>query len=541
MIEELIIKNGEKEIYGKLYCPEGDSKFPAVILSHGYNGAHSDFKRECEFFAKNGYIAYAYDFCGGSTRSKSSGKSTDMTIFTEKEDLLAVFDYISAMPETDTSRVYLFGASQGGLVTTLATEERTDKVKGVILYFPALNIPDDWRRNYASVDDIPNTNDFWGLKLGKNFFVSMHEFDTFENIGKFQNNVLIIHGDKDNIVPLSYSEKSITVYPNAALIVLPGEGHGYSAAGGQTAMEKALEFMQTDKLPETDTNREFNDVPREYLRKCETGGTLTKITYASNSYDTKNLELQKEALVYLPYGYDTDTKDYNVFYYMHGGGDNAEGFFGGVEGKTSLKNILDNMIANGDIEPLIVVTPTFYYEGTTEALTSVTAAAKLTQNFHHEFVNDLIPAIEGQFRAKSGREHRAFGGFSVGSEATWNIFAKCLKEVKYFLPMSGDCWAITVQGGNSRTKETVQYLIDAVKNSGVARNDYAVFACTGDKDIAYDAMNKMLTEMKKHPEYFDFATDFTGGNFVYCLAPGGVHANDYNSKYVFNALPHFFK
>lgn len=244
MTEELIIKNGEKDIYGKIYRPEGNGKFPAVILSHGYNGIHSDFTKECQYFAKNGYIAYAYDFCGGSTRSKSSGKSTDMTIFTEKEDLLAVFDYISAMPETDPAQVYLFGGSQGGLVTALATEERADKVKGVILYFPALNIPDDWRRNYPSVDAIPDVVDFWGLKLGKNFFVSMREFDTFKNIGNFQKNVLIIHGDKDNIVPLSCSEKAITIYPNAELLVLPGEGHGFSPAGVQTAMGKALEFMQ---------------------------------------------------------------------------------------------------------------------------------------------------------------------------------------------------------------------------------------------------------------------------------------------------------
>ena len=72
----------------------------------------------------------------------------------------------------------------------------------------------------------------------------MREFDTFKNIGGFQKNVLIIHGDKDNIVPLSCSEKAITIYPNAELIVLPSEGHGFSPAGGQTAMEKALEFMQ---------------------------------------------------------------------------------------------------------------------------------------------------------------------------------------------------------------------------------------------------------------------------------------------------------
>ncbi len=242
--QELIIQNGDKEIYGKLYLPESDTACPAIILSHGYNGAHNDFATDCNYFAANGYIAYAYDFCGGSTRSKSSGASTDMTIFTEKEDLLAVFDYISAMEQVDSERVFLMGGSQGGLVTTLATEERADKIKGVALYYPALNVPDDWRRNYPEVDTIPETTDFWGLTLGKNFFTSIHDFYTFENIGTYDKNILIIHGDNDQIVPLSYSQQAIELYPHAELIVLPGEGHGYSPAGSKTARESVLKFMQ---------------------------------------------------------------------------------------------------------------------------------------------------------------------------------------------------------------------------------------------------------------------------------------------------------
>ena len=243
-VEELIIKNGDKDVYGKIYFPKGEGKHPAVILSHGYNGANVDFVAECEYFASNGYIAYAYDFCGGSTRSQSSGKSTEMTIFTEKEDLLAVFDYIVAMQQVDAEKVFLFGGSQGGLVTTLATEERADKVKAMILYYPALSIPDNWRKTYPTTDMIPETNDFWGLMLGKIFFAAIHDFSTFENIGKYPGRVLIIHGDKDEIIPLSYSEKAVGVYDDAELVVLPGEGHGFTPDGGRVAMEKVLKFMQ---------------------------------------------------------------------------------------------------------------------------------------------------------------------------------------------------------------------------------------------------------------------------------------------------------
>ena len=244
IIKELIIKENNKEIYGKIYYPEKEGKYPAVILSHGYNGTNSDFVQECTYFAQNGYVAYAYDFCGGSSRSKSSGKSTDMTIFTEKEDLLAVFNYIQALNNVDPDQMFLFGGSQGGFVTTLAAEELMDKVKSVILYFPALNIPDDWRRNYPTIDKIPEVTDFWGLKLGKEFFLSIHDFYTFDNIGSYPNDVLIIYGDKDNIVPYNAMIEAQKTYNHAELVVLKNEGHGFSSQGGKKAREMVLDFLK---------------------------------------------------------------------------------------------------------------------------------------------------------------------------------------------------------------------------------------------------------------------------------------------------------
>ncbi len=243
-VEELIIKNGENDVFGKIFYPTTEGKHPAIIMCHGYNGSHADFVNECKYFASNGYIAYALDFCGSSNRSKSSGKTTDMTIFTEKEDLLAVFDYISAMDEVDSEQVYLFGGSQGGLVASLAAEERADKVKGMILYFPAFNIPDNWRQNFPDVNMIPETYDFWGVLLGRKFFADMHDFYTFDNIGNFKKNILIVQGDQDTIAPLAASQYAATLYENAELVVLPGEGHGFTPSAAKTAMMKTLKFMQ---------------------------------------------------------------------------------------------------------------------------------------------------------------------------------------------------------------------------------------------------------------------------------------------------------
>ncbi len=243
-IDEAMVPANGREVYIKGYMPNDEQKHSTIIMSHGYNGCHVDFTNECMFFARNGFVAYALDFCGGSTRSKSTGKSTDMTIFTEKEDLLAVFDYVSKLENVDNDNIYLFGGSQGGLVTTLATEEIADKVKGIALYYPALNIPDDWRNNYKTEEEIPEVSDFWGLQLGKGFFTSIRDFYTFDNIGKFSKKVLIIQGDKDTIVQVSVAERAANHYCNAELVILPGEGHGFTPAAGTIAMEKVLQFMQ---------------------------------------------------------------------------------------------------------------------------------------------------------------------------------------------------------------------------------------------------------------------------------------------------------
>lgn len=241
---ERIIRAGEKAIYGRIWYPATDGKRPAVILSHGYNGCHTDYDADCRLLAQNGFIAYSFDFCGGSTRSRSTGKSTDMTLFTEKADLLDVFDHFAAMDPVDKDAIFLLGGSQGGIVTALAAEERADQAAGLILNFPAFNIPDDWRNRFGSAENIPETYEFWGLTLGRNFFLSMKDFVAYDHIGGFRGPVLILQGDKDGIVAVSVAQRASRTYTHAELVILQGEGHGFSAQGAKTAMEKTLQLIR---------------------------------------------------------------------------------------------------------------------------------------------------------------------------------------------------------------------------------------------------------------------------------------------------------
>lgn len=132
---------------------------------------------------KSGYVVYAYDFCGGSADSMSSGKSTEMSLLTENEDLLAVFEEIRKLESVDPERVVLFGGSQGGLVSALAAAECRDAVKALVMYFPALCISDNWKERYPDPGQAPETFDFWGLELGRKYAEDAHRVDIFGTIG----------------------------------------------------------------------------------------------------------------------------------------------------------------------------------------------------------------------------------------------------------------------------------------------------------------------------------------------------------------------
>lgn len=239
-----------REIYGTVAMPAGNGKVPMVIFSHGYNGTADSFRRYAEYFAERGAGSVRYDFCGGSVYSKSSMATTDMTVFTEKQDLETVFDAVAGWERTDTDRLFLFGESQGGLVSALAADGLGKRLRGLFLLYPALCIEDNWAERFQKEEDIPEKVDFMGMALGKHFFTSLRGLDTFSRIGRFSGPVLIMHGGKDGIVPLSYSERAAGLYPAASLRVFPEEGHGFTEEAEKQAMEISWEMLAGCIVPD---------------------------------------------------------------------------------------------------------------------------------------------------------------------------------------------------------------------------------------------------------------------------------------------------
>ena len=222
---------------GILYLPKTEGRFPMVVFSHGYNGFKMDFDETARYLAERGIASFCYTFCGGSVRDISGMKTTDMTVFSEVGNLEVVLDYVKNLEQIDTNNIFAFGGSQGGLVTALTCDSKSKEL------YPAFCIPDDWTGRFAAEADIPKEYELWGMQLGYDFFASIHGYDVFSHVGRYKNNVLVMHGDQDPIVSLGYSERIEKAYEHVRLEVFPGEGHGFSPEGTKVMTEMVYEFI----------------------------------------------------------------------------------------------------------------------------------------------------------------------------------------------------------------------------------------------------------------------------------------------------------
>ena len=220
---------------------------------------------------------------------------------------------------------------------------------------------------------------------------------------------------------------------------------------------------ETAPRPQTEY---IGPAPEEYFAPSDHPGQVAEITYDSRDYtDTAEPAIQKTAYVYLPYGYDETDADtrYNILYLMHGWTMTAGDFFDTTQ--SGIVPMLDHLIENGDIPPVIVVCATFDAQNQPQGFSRSVEELSV---FHRDLRENLIPFVESRYHTyaqdvtgeglRASREHRAFGGFSLGAVTTWYQFIYNLDYIKYFVPMSGDCWIMGTYGGRNYPVETVDYL-----------------------------------------------------------------------------------
>ena len=213
----------------------------------------------------------------------------------------------------------------------------------------------------------------------------------------------------------------------------------------------------------------------------------------SVEYYAESQKQWRRAMVYTPADYDKSKKKYPVLYLQHGMAEDETGW--STQGR--MNHIMDNLIASGECEPMIVVMES----GDGEVGFAPRRGKDVEQqrmqygaSFYEVMFNDLIPMVEKTFRCKTGRENRAMAGLSWGGFQTFNVVLPHLDKFAYLGTFSGALFGIDVKTCFDGV------FTDAKKfNSDVK---YFFMGCGSEENFGTEKMTSDLKQMGIDVEFY---------------------------------------
>lgn len=195
-------------------------------------------------------------------------------------------------------------------------------------------------------------------------------------------------------------------------------------------------------------------------------GDLKAVWYDSPAIGTS----QRRMFIYTPPGYDKSEKKYPVLYLLHGGGGDEEVWVS--RGRANY--IIDNLIASGKAEPMIVVITNGDVNNVGAVLDRTAFDTKKDNTgigamaaglFEKSLVKDVIPYIEGNYRVIADASHRALTGFSMGGFQTQNITNTNPSMFKYIGVMSMGLFSSARNDGSYNKEKHIAQLKELQENS----------------------------------------------------------------------------
>lgn len=245
------------------------------------------------------------------------------------------------------------------------------------------------------------------------------------------------------------------------------------------SVKKSIELGSDDKPA-------FNDPPTGFRDRRDkiAHGTITTV-----QYDSKTLSTRRQMLVYTPADYSADKK-YPVIYLLHGLNSDA----GQWPYWVRADYIIDNLIADGKIEPVIAVFPNCNANVTVnnpkpdEQVERKNGFKGYGMSFENDLLNDIVPYIESHYSVYTDRKHRALAGLSMGGGQSLNIG---LSHINTFAYIGGFSSAPNTNefGGLSNTK--------LIPDLAAAREQLTILwlAC-GNKDRLINVSQKVHQYLK---------------------------------------------
>lgn len=149
--EEVTFMSGKLILHGFIHQPEGKGLFPAIVMNHGSEQFPKSGRGIVEPYVEQGYVVFFPHRRGQGGSSSQSDYIMDVINcepaatrdekFVERqeahlEDTIAAIAYLKQIPYVDTSRIFMVGASFGGIQTVLATERQLG-IKASVAFAPA--------------------------------------------------------------------------------------------------------------------------------------------------------------------------------------------------------------------------------------------------------------------------------------------------------------------------------------------------------------------------------------------------------------------
>ena len=254
-------------------------------------------------------------------------------------------------------------------------------------------------------------------------------------------------------------------------------------------------------------------------------GNLEKVWYNSPT-----LELTRRMYVYTPPGYSEGNKKYPVFYLLHGAGGDEDAW----SSMGRAVQIMDNLIAAGKAEPMIVVMTN---GNANQAAARVDYPVAQEQGgmrgfgsagkFEQSIIDDVIPYIDSNYRTLSDRENRAIAGLSMGGAQTTYTALNNLDKFAWVGSFSGafvlwpDARAEAEAGGPGRGPQVLN--LDAVENKVFPELDASV---NSELNLFYIAIGKDDFLFEANRQFKDWLTE-QEINFVDIDTPGYSHEWSY--------------
>lgn len=214
-------------------------------------------------------------------------------------------------------------------------------------------------------------------------------------------------------------------------------------------------------------------------------------------YYSKPLSQFRRMHVYTPPGYMLNKDKYPVFYLLHGAGDCDDSWT--TVGRAGF--ILDNLIATGMAEPMIVVMPAGHVSGGAGITRDVDA-------FSEDFIGAVMPYIERSYRVLKDRRSRAIAGLSMGGMQTLNVAMSDLGKFSYIGVFSSGVFGMApktppkTDGAKPSPKESSpdweQQHISMLDNAALRKDLKLLWFATGSEDFLVGTTEATVEMFKKH-------------------------------------------